>query len=60
VLRRKLIVLLAVCLALVVAAEAGAAPTLSVSDRLEDRRYVAAGERARTLGFEAGRFYTNG
>jgi hypothetical protein len=60
VLRRKLIVLLAVCLALVVAAEAGAAPTLSVSDRLEDRRYVAAGERARTIGFEDGRFYANG
>jgi hypothetical protein len=60
VLRRKLIVLLAVCLALVVAAEAGAAPTLSVSDRLEDRRYVAAGERARVIGFEDGRFYANG
>jgi hypothetical protein len=60
VLRRKLIVLAAVCLALVVAAEAGAAPTLSVSDRLEDRRYVAAGERARTIGFEDGRFYANG
>ena len=59
-LRRKLIVLPAVCLALVVAAEAGAAPTLSVSDRLEDRRYVAAGERARTIGFEDGRFYANG
>jgi hypothetical protein len=60
VLRRKLIVWPAVCLALVVAAEAGAAPTLSVSDRLEDRRYVAAGERARTIGFEDGRFYANG
>jgi hypothetical protein len=60
VLRRKLIVWPAVCLALVLAAEAGAAPTLSVSDRLEDRRYVAAGERARTIGFEDGRFYANG
>jgi hypothetical protein len=60
VLRRKLMILAAVCLALVVAAEAGAAPTLSVSDRLEDRRYVAAGERARTIGFEDGRFYANG
>jgi hypothetical protein len=60
VLRRKPIVLLAFCLALVVAAEAGAAPTLSVSDRLEDRRYAAAGERARTIGFEDGRFYANG
>jgi hypothetical protein len=60
VLRRKLIVWSAVCLALVVAAEAGAAPTLSVSDRLDDRRYVAAGERARIIGFEDGRFYANG
>jgi hypothetical protein len=59
-LRRKLIVLLAFSVALVVAAEAGAAPTLSVSDRLQDRRYVAAGERARTIGFEDGRFYANG
>jgi hypothetical protein len=60
VLRRKPIVLLAFCLALVIAAEAGAAPTLSVSDRLQDRRYVAAGERARAIGFEDGRFYANG
>jgi hypothetical protein len=60
VLRRKPIVLLAFCLALVLAAEAGAAPTLSVSDRLQDRRYAAAGERARTIGFEDGRFYANG
>jgi hypothetical protein len=60
VLRRKPIVLLAFCLALVFAAESGAAPTLSVSDRLQDRRYAAAGERARTIGFEDGRFYANG
>ena len=59
-LRRKLIVLLVLCLSLVIAAEAGAAPTLSVSDRLKDRRYAAAGERARIIGFEDGRFYANG
>jgi hypothetical protein len=60
VLRRKPIVLLALCLAVVIAAEAGAAPTLSVSDDLQDRRYAAAGERARAIGFEDGRFYANG
>ena len=39
---------------------AQAAPELSVSERLQDRRYVAAGERARAIGFEDGRFYANG
>jgi hypothetical protein len=58
--RRKLIALLAFCVALVMAADAGAAPTLSISDRLEHRRYAAAGERARIIGFEDGRFYANG
>jgi hypothetical protein len=37
-----------------------AAPELGISDRLEDRRYVAAGERTRVIGFEDGRFYANG
>src|SRR4051812_15030495 len=37
-----------------------AAPELSTSNRLKDRRYVAAGDRARVLGFEDGRFYANG
>jgi hypothetical protein len=37
-----------------------AAPELSTTDRLKDRRYVAAGDRARVLGFEDGRFYANG
>jgi hypothetical protein len=60
VLRRRLTVLFAFSLALVIAADAGAAPTLSVSDRLKDRRYAAAGDRARTIGFEDGRFYANG
>ena len=33
---------------------------LSVTQRLEDRREVAAGTRAQVLGFEDGRFYANG
>ena len=37
-----------------------ATPELSVADRLEDRRAVAAGTRAQVLGFEDGRFYANG
>jgi hypothetical protein len=37
-----------------------AAPELSTTNRLKDRRYVAAGDRARVLGFEDGRFYANG
>jgi hypothetical protein len=39
---------------------AQAAPELSVSDRLQDRRYLASGERAYVVGFEDGRFYANG
>ena len=41
-------------------AAAQAAPELPISDRLQDRRYAAAGERARVIGFEDGRFYANG
>ena len=37
-----------------------AASELGISDRLKDRRYVAAGERTRVIGFEDGRFYANG
>ena len=37
-----------------------ATPTLSTSDRLQDRRYVAAGDRAYVVGFEDGRFYAQG
>jgi hypothetical protein len=33
---------------------------LSVTQRLQDRREVAAGTRAQVLGFEDGRFYANG
>ena len=35
-------------------------PELSVSQRLADRREVAAGTRAQVLGFEDGRFYAQG
>ncbi|HEY7048749.1 MAG TPA: hypothetical protein VH373_16125 [Jatrophihabitantaceae bacterium] len=35
-------------------------PELSVSTRLADRREVAAGTRAYSIGFEDGRFYANG
>jgi hypothetical protein len=31
-------------------------PTLSVSDRLDDRRYVTSGSRGYIVGTEAGRF----
>jgi hypothetical protein len=50
-----------VALAALAAGPAQAAtPELSVSQRLEDRREVAAGTRAQVLGFEDGRFYANG
>ncbi len=39
---------------------AGQHPTLSTTDRLQDRREVAAGTRAYAIGFEDGRFYANG
>ena|SRR5215207_925600 len=39
---------------------AQAAPELSISDRLKDRRYVAASERAYVVGFEDGNFYGQG
>jgi hypothetical protein len=39
---------------------AAAAPELSVTQRLQDRREVAAGTRSQVLGFEDGRFYANG
>jgi hypothetical protein len=54
---------IAVAAALAVLAAAGAAQaasTLSTSDRLGDRRYIAAGERAYVVGSEAGRFPASG
>ena len=41
-------------------AAAEAAPELSVTNRLEDRRYVSAGDRAYVMGFEDGNFYAQG
>ena len=35
-------------------------PELSTTSRLQDRREVAAGTRAYSIGFEDGRFYANG
>jgi hypothetical protein len=58
VLRKTLIGLVA--LLAVVPAAASAAPELSISQRLPDRRYDVAGERARSIGFQDGRFYANG
>jgi hypothetical protein len=46
--------------ALAGAGAAEAASTLSTSDRLDDRRYVASGERAYVVGSEAGRFPASG
>src|SRR4051812_46377029 len=42
------------------AGTATARPELSVTSRLADRREVAAGTRASSIGFEDGRFYANG
>ena len=51
----------AVILAALAAGTAQAqAPELSVSQRLADRREVAAGTRAQVLGFQDGRFYAQG
>ena len=49
-----------VALVLFLAAGAQAAPTLSTSDRLDDRRYVASGSRGYVVGSEAGRFPASG
>ena len=47
-------------LSLVAPTAATAAPELSTSNRLQDRREVAAGQRSYAVGFEDGRFYANG
>ena len=52
--RRTLVV--AVALLLIAASTAQAAPELSTSNRLDDRRYVASGTRGYVVGSEAGRF----
>lgn len=50
----------AVALALVSAGSAQAATEISTSDRLQDRREVAAGDRAYAVGFADGGWYANG
>jgi hypothetical protein len=47
-------------LAALAAGPAQASDELSETDRLQDRREVAAGTRAQVLGFQDGRFYANG
>src|SRR5207249_10717185 len=42
------------------AAQATTPDELSTTSRLQDRREVAAGTRAYSIGFEDGRFYANG
>jgi hypothetical protein len=54
--RFRLIALVAGALAFAGPAAASAAPELATSDRLDDRRYVASGTRAYSVGTEAGRF----
>ena len=56
----KLIASFVLGLVLTAPSAALAAPELSVSQRLNDRRYGVAGERARAIGFQDGRFYANG
>src|SRR5687767_9031242 len=52
---------LGIALAVLAGGSARAATSeLSVSQRLDDRREVAAGTRAQVLGFEDGRFYAHG
>ncbi len=57
--RRTLLATLFLVL-LLTATAAQAAPTLSTSDRLDDRRYVASGTRGYVVGSEAGRFPASG
>ena len=58
--RRAFVAGIVLAAALWPAAAHAATPELSVTDRLQDRRYVAAGDRAYVVGFEDGRFYAQG
>jgi hypothetical protein len=49
-----------VALGLIAPSIASAADELSTTNRLQDRREVAAGERSYASGFEDGRWYANG
>ena len=53
-------VILAAILAMLPATAAQAANEVSTTDRLKDRREVAAGTRAYSIGFQDGRFYAHG
>jgi hypothetical protein len=56
----KRALILAAVLATLPATAAHAATEVSTTDRLKDRREVAAGTRAYSIGFQDGRFYANG
>jgi hypothetical protein len=56
--RRMLIA--AIALFLLGASAAQAAPSLSTTNRLDDRRYVESGSRGYVVGSEAGRFPASG
>jgi glycogen debranching enzyme len=56
----KRAVVVGIALAALAAGPAQAADELSETQRLQDRRDVAAGTRAQVLGFQDGRFYANG
>ena len=59
--RTRVLLAAAAALSLVPAVAQAASPAeLSTSNRLQDRREVAAGDRAYAAGFEDGRFYANG
>jgi hypothetical protein len=51
---------LGVSMTLLTGTAARAADEVSTSDRLQDRREIASGTRAYSVGFEDGRFYANG
>ena len=53
-------VLCALVALLLLPAVAAAGSELSTNDRLQDRRYVTAAERAYVMGFEDGNFYAQG
>ena len=58
--RRFLVAGISAALALIIVGAAQAAPTLSTSNRLDDRRYVETGTRGYVVGSEAGRFPASG
>ena len=58
--RRCLLAAAAAISILSAAQAAAAAPTLSTTNRLDDRRYVAAGDQAYIVGAESGRFPASG